>query len=266
MPGSVVRDALGVVGARLLRDHLSDRVLCAFDYDGTLAPLVSTPGRARMSEAVRTRLTALARVVPVAVVSGRGEADLRARLAGVPVAAIVGGHGAEPTPHEGRYAARVRHWLDRLEPVLGTLPNVRIEDKQHTLALHGAPGAAWEPTRRALEAAVAGLPAARLVPGHRVINIVPREAPDKGKAMRRIQREWGCPRAIFLGDDLTDETVFRLPPACGVLGIRVGMSRRSAASLFLRQQARVGPFLEWLHSTLSSREAAAGSGRRESAC
>ncbi len=47
--------------------------LYAFDFDGTLAPIVADPARARATDRVTRPLARLARRVPVAVVSGRAQ-------------------------------------------------------------------------------------------------------------------------------------------------------------------------------------------------
>ena len=52
------------------------QVALFFDYDGTLTPIVKRPDMAHMSEAMRETVRNLARLCPVAVVSGRDRADV----------------------------------------------------------------------------------------------------------------------------------------------------------------------------------------------
>ena len=66
--------------------------LMAFDFDGTLAPIVAHPTDARIPPAVLTRLRALAQRLPVAIVTGRSVADVRARL-GFEPHFVIGNHG-----------------------------------------------------------------------------------------------------------------------------------------------------------------------------
>lgn len=62
----------------MLDDWLGPSTLFAFDFDGTLAPIVDDPAEARMSPSTWTQLDRLARLAPVAVVSGRAREDLTA--------------------------------------------------------------------------------------------------------------------------------------------------------------------------------------------
>ena len=55
--------------------------LLAFDFDGTLAPIVTLPDDARVSIGVAQRLDQLARHLPVAIVTGRSVADVALRPA-----------------------------------------------------------------------------------------------------------------------------------------------------------------------------------------
>ncbi len=71
-------------GQAALTQLLQQRALLAFDFDGTLAPIVTQPAQARLSQAVAARLAALATRLPVAVIRGRSLADLRQRT-GLPV-------------------------------------------------------------------------------------------------------------------------------------------------------------------------------------
>jgi trehalose-6-phosphatase len=68
---------------------------------------------------------------------------------------------------------------------------------------------------------------ARLLPGKKVLNVIPAAFPNKGDAVRTILRRLRLDRAIFLGDDLTDEDVFRIGPP-HVVGVRVGPGRSAA--------------------------------------
>src|SRR4051794_678502 len=74
----------------------SSNVLLAFDYDGTLAPIVADPARARMRQATRRILSRLALCYPTVVISGRAHGDLRRRLGRLPLWHVIGNHGLEP--------------------------------------------------------------------------------------------------------------------------------------------------------------------------
>src|SRR6478752_5155364 len=57
-----------------------DRLAVFLDYDGTLAPIVSHPEEASLSESMRRTLRSLAARLPVAILSGRDLADVRGRV------------------------------------------------------------------------------------------------------------------------------------------------------------------------------------------
>jgi trehalose 6-phosphate phosphatase len=100
---------------------------------------------------------------------------------------------------------------------------------------------------RRVAASARGLSEVRLVPGKCVLNLVPAEAPHKGEALVDACRRLRCRRALFLGDDVTDEDVFRMKrPAVKLLGIRVGRSVRSKASFYVRGQDEVDELLRRL--------------------
>ena len=80
-----------------------------------------------------------------------------------------------------------------------------------------------------LESAAA-LTDVRVVGGKFVVNFVAPDAPNKGVALERECATHGCDTAIYIGDDDTDEDVFRLDRAGRLLSIRVGRRGRSAAS------------------------------------
>ena len=86
-------------------------------------------------------------------------------------------------------------------------------------------------------------PLPRLVSGKFVENLVPQDAPNKGEALSLIMQHLGCRRALFVGDDETDEDVFRLRNG-HIFGIRVGMNSGSAAGNFVREQKEILPLLD----------------------
>src|SRR5262249_49765394 len=147
-----------------------------------------------------------------AVLSGRALDDLRARLAGLPLVALVGNHGleiaGEPPPDGLR--AGVHAWSAELADRLAHLPGVRIEDKGLTLSVHLRGAAAPERTEAAIRAAAEDLPGARVFGGKAVVNVAPDGAPDKGDALAALLSVVPTPAALYVGDDETDEPAFAL--------------------------------------------------------
>jgi len=119
-----------------------------------------------------------------------------------------------------------------------------LEDKGATLTLHYRNAVNRERAHGEILNAIARLvPPPRSGSGKFVENIAPQAAPHKGEAVLSIMAHLGCSRALFAGDDETDEDVFRLDDA-RILGIRVGMNTGSAASYYLHDQSETGELLD----------------------
>jgi trehalose 6-phosphate phosphatase len=245
-------------GAAALRGLAVPSTLFAFDLDGTLAPIVAAPSEARVPEAVRGRMADLCRLARVAVLTGRSVRDAARRL-GFSPHVLVGNHGAEGTPsalaREGRFTELARRWEEQLA---GALPEalrggVEVENKGPSLAVHyrGAPDPAA--AREAILLAADRLvPEPRRIPGIFVVNLLPADAPLKGEALVELLDGCGAPRALYVGDDETDEEVFRLPGGT-VLGVRVGCSPGSRAEWCLEGQEEVGRLLYEILALLRAR-------------
>lgn len=218
-------------------------VLLAFDYDGVLAPLVKKPGGATMRRRTRALLVRLSRLYPVAVVSGRAWKDTRRLSEGV-VPHVVGNHGFEllrPLPVPRQTLRAVRAWRRRLEADLAGVPGLHFEDKRSTLAIHYGLSAAWRRAERLVYAAANRLEGTRLVPGKKVLNVLPHDFPNKGDAIRTLLARLGLAAALYAGDDVTDEDAFRLGSPL-VLGVHVGAGP-SLAPWRLDSQAQVDDLL-----------------------
>jgi trehalose 6-phosphate phosphatase len=242
----VVPDVLAPSGRRLLAQFARSNVLAAFDYDGTLAPIAETPDGALMRPRTRELLRRLSCNFPTVVISGRAQADVRRHLAGTAVLEVIGNHGIEPWSCRAGYHRQARRWLERLRVALAGLRGVWIEDKRFSVAVHYRQAADVEGTRRAVERALSRLGPVRVVSGKRVYNLLPRTAPDKGAALERARAWLGCEAALYVGDDDTDEDVFRLETRTPLLSVRVGSRRSSAAMFRLRGQQMIDELLDTL--------------------
>lgn len=213
------RDGLAALLAR------PERAVIALDFDGTLAPIVPDPDRARAHPEALPALAALApEVAAVVVVTGRpaGVAVRNGGFAGVPGLdhlVVLGHYGAErwdaatgevtaPDPHPGVAAVRAElpGFLDRIGAWQGTW----IEEKGRSLAVHTRraedPQAAFE----ALRAPLAGLAARHgliVEPGRMVLELRP-PGMDKGVALLEHVRALGAGSVLYAGDDLGDLPAF----------------------------------------------------------
>jgi trehalose 6-phosphate phosphatase len=199
-------------------------LLVASDYDGVLARLRDVPSEAVPEPGVAEALARLAAVdgVTVALVSGRGVADLQATSGLTGPFTWIGSHGAEV---DGPVPAEVAAARDRLAAVLAPLvddvPGARLEVKPASVAVH-VRQVADRPAGRALleRADAAADPALTRKPGKDVLELAVTDA-DKGSALRRLQDEVGAAGTLYLGDDVTDEDAFRALADDGVT-VKVG--------------------------------------------
>ena len=222
------------------------RVLLAFDYDGVLAPLVKKPSGARMRPSTRALLARVARLYPVAVVSGRSWKDC-ARFVGKLVPTLVGNHGFElgrPVAVPASVLRKVRSWRARLEVSLAGVDGIHFEDKRSTLAVHYGLSRSWRRAERAVYEAANQLEGTRLIPGKKVLNVLPHDFPSKGDAVRTLVARLRCEGAVYAGDDVTDEDAFAIGAPL-VFGVHVG-GGPSLAPWRLRTQEDVDRLLEFL--------------------
>jgi trehalose 6-phosphate phosphatase len=218
-------------------------VLLAFDYDGTLAPIVPDPDRAEMRTKTRECLREVARRYPCVVISGRAKADVEKRVRGIGLRQVIGNHGVEPWQVSSHLMKDVSAWRTRLEHQLAGQAGVWIEDKAYSLAVHYRQSRARKAARAAIVAAASRLGDVRLIGGKLVINILASDAPHKGMALERVREKLSCDTALYVGDDETDEDVFALDQPGRLLTIRVGTQRGSQASYTLRNQREIDDLL-----------------------
>ncbi|HVX95867.1 MAG TPA: trehalose-phosphatase [Polyangia bacterium] len=223
---------------------LRARVLLAFDFDGTLAPIVADRAAARMRRQTVRLLERVSKTYPCAVISGRSPEDVATRLEGLPVRFVVGHHGLDPAHASSTIADRVAAAREHLAAALAASAGVEIEDKRLSLAIHYRAAAAPATARAAITRVLRELSGSfRVLPGKRVYDVLPAGAPHKGDALERLRRVAAADAAIYIGDDVTDEDVFRQAHPDRLLAIRVGRSRRSAAPYYLRDQRDLDAFL-----------------------
>jgi trehalose 6-phosphate phosphatase len=233
-----------LLGSDALERLTSGDVLVAFDYDGTLSPIVDRPEEATLRPQTRRLLARTAQLYPCVVISGRAEEDVQAKLSGVTVWYAVGNECLDdPTEIERRFRA-VRRWVPRLRAAIGALPGVVIEDKGVSLAIHYRAAADAEQAAQAIREAAQALRRVRIVAGKQALHFLPMDGAAKRIALERVRARVGCEHALYFGDDGTDEEAF----AAGgcVTGVRVGPSPSSSAPYYLRDQSEIDDVLERL--------------------
>ena len=236
------------------------KILLLLDFDGTLSPISKSPETVFLSTENKKILSQLIRSdrFRVAIVSGRSLADLerRCHLSG---AIYVGNHGLEFSRRMVHLPASVRkaHHLVRFMRVLaeklkitfGYWHGVWVENKRLTISLH----------LRNLSRDRVGLFNELLSffkfkyrrypvvwrKGKKVWEIRPAVAWDKGKAALYLLKDFPLHYPVVIGDDRTDEDMFRVFRRKG-LTIRVGRLKGSAAQFYLKSVKEVTFFLETL--------------------
>ena len=235
------------------------RVVVALDFDGTIAPLAPTPEAARIEP---TAAAALQRLVAnggpdtkVGVVSGRRVEDLRRRVP--PVDFLIGLHGLEIETSPGRL--RLRFDTSASDAALARLRRrwdetawhgARIEDKRHSITLHvrGLEPTPGEEEIRRFAAAVtdeiaAGAPL-ECLRGHLCVEARP-SAAGKQHAIADVLESYAPSALAFIGDDVTDEEVFR-SFRDELTVVVMDPPRSSEARFYVRTPQETASLLEWI--------------------
>lgn len=243
-------DAVDITPERLAAEvaPLLGSALIGFDVDGVLAPIVEKAHHAALSPGVLDELERLAMRARIVIVSGRSVGDLD-RFSFPPTLEVVGSHGLE---RRGMPPLALdddeQYTFDQLELLATRAVDAAgegawLEYKPASVVIH-VREADRESADRAIEA-VANLAAmidgAHVKHGHMVCELLARTG-SKGATITEL-REPGQP-VVFLGDDVTDESVFEAM-VDGDLGVRVG-GGDTAASYRLSGPDAVVDFLHRL--------------------
>ena len=233
-------DAVPVPSA--LVPHLSETAVL-LDIDGTLLDFAPTPREVWVPPGLSKTLNRLMERTngAVALVSGRSLNDIDLIFAPDHYPAV-GGHGAEMRlePDSGSVAVHAPPLDKELKRRLATIaklsPGILLEDKGYSLALHYrlAPHA-----EKAIYAAVslirADLPNApiEVLPGKLVCEIKHSGFTKATGVLELMTHEpFKGRRPFFIGDDVTDETVFAIMPDLDGLAFSVGRRAQGVAGHF----------------------------------
>jgi trehalose 6-phosphate phosphatase len=227
---------------RSLVSHLSETAIL-LDIDGTLLDLAPTPREVWVPPDLAKTLNRLMVRTngAMALVSGRSLNDIDLIFAPEQFPAV-GGHGAEMRidPDSESVASHAppmdKELKRRLAAIARLSPGILLEDKGYSLALHYrlAPHA-----EKAIYAAVslirADLPNApiEVLPGKCVCEIK-HAGFTKATGVRELmtREPFKGRRPLFIGDDVTDETVFGIMPDYDGLAFSVGRRATGVAGHF----------------------------------
>ncbi len=228
--------------------------LLLLDYDGTLVGFAKHPKQAVPGEALLNLISHLSSDPKTAltIISGRDAATLDEWFGHLPIT-LIAEHGAAMRRKDDTWELR-REFDQQWKPVIKTTmdlfskrcPGSFVEEKNHTLAWHYRnvePDAGFTRSRELLDNLYHLIRNAQLqvIDGNKVIEV--RVAGiDKGAAALRLLEESSYDFILAMGDDKTDEDMFRALSDVGVT-IKVGRGQ-SVAKHSLKTQQEVITFLE----------------------
>ena len=229
----------------------SERIALFLDFDGTLVAIADRPDEVQLDLSTRKALMHLDSLLggALAIVTGREIAavdrfldPLRLSIAGVHGLTRRDARGRTHRPAvDGGFVSAIEQ---ALWPLLETHPALFLEYKYGAIALHYRSHPELERACTALmETAIADLPGVELKRGKMVVE-AKAVGGNKGAAIADYLSEepFSGRRAVFAGDDVTDEDAFVLVNARDGISIKVGPGKTNATY----RAAGTGEFLEWL--------------------
>lgn len=237
------------------------------DFDGTLTPIVKSPDQAELSKEVKNLLFKLSKKEGfyVAILSGRRLEDLKKKV-NLKNIIYAGNHGLEGEIFGEKYLYPIPNkallTLGKIQKQLNQITNkftgTFVEDKDLTLSFHYrlADKQQIPEIKLLINQILKPYLADRLIfviLGKKVIDITPDVNWSKGHFATLIikkitDRMKTKPIVIFIGDDKTDEDVFKTIKK-GVT-IKVGKNHKSDANYSLRNTKEVFTFLKWINKKL----------------
>jgi len=232
------------------------------DIDGTLLDLAPTPREVWVPPDLEQTLSGLRQNSggALALVSGRSLNDIDLIFAPVRFPAV-GGHGAELRVSANSESVAVqappldKELKGRLAAIAKISPGILVEDKGYSLALHyrlapHAEAAIYD----AVAAIRAELPSApiEVLPGKAVCEIKHSGFTKATGVLELMQHPpFSGRRPIFIGDDVTDETVFAIMPDLNGFAFSVGRRAKGVAGHFEAPCDVRAWLARWLAETLA---------------
>ncbi len=226
------------------------------DYDGTLVPFSPEPKQAQPDVELLELLTTLGSdpANEVTIISGRPRRTLEEWVGKLPIS-LIAEHGVWLRNQGGEWRllkTMTTEWKDRVRPILqlyvDRLPGALLEEKEFSLAWHYRRADPEQATERAKELLddLAGFTRnidVQVFEGNKVIE-VRNSGVNKGTAGLEWLKQYSPDFILGIGDDWTDEDLFRALPA-SAYSVRVGLAT-TAARYYLSGPATVRKMLREL--------------------
>lgn len=219
-------------------------VLVGLDFDGVIAPIVAHPDLAVPDPRALASIRELADrpAVDVLILSGRSLEDLKERVGDLHGVLMVGEHGND-TGTATDLDPRVQEIRDFFDSLSRETPEATIERKQRSGAFHtrGLPGELAADLSARIRAWAEQHETIELLEGKEVLELSV-GAKNKGDVI--VELGQGCDGIVYIGDDVTDETVFT---QLGDTGLTVKVGEGATAARFrVADVGEVVALLEWM--------------------
>lgn len=220
------------------------KLLIFLDYDGTIVPIASTPHEVKLPEETNKLLQEINLIpgVYLGIVSGRSLEEIK-RQVNIPNIVYAGNHGLEweienrkyilPKAEDAiKYLSKI---IELLKPLESKYPGVFIENKRLTLTIHYrlVDEKQFLFFHKDLNSIIQPLPdvfPVILTEGKKSYEIKPKVDWGKGDFVKLVIDKFTGknlkPFTIYIGDDNTDEDVFKKLPE--IISIKVGGAKTAA--------------------------------------
>lgn len=255
-----------------LKIQKSPHILLLSDFDGTLCPIVKHPDLVKVDKDILAILKKINKLqsVMLGFVSGRPINDIKKHI-GLRKAFYIGNHGLEfKKPNDSKIQILskaqikkslkvIRSIVEQLKDETETLKGVWLEDKKYSVSLHYRQATSKD-ARVAAKIFNQVISEAeknkniRVTRGKKVFEIRPSFNQNKGTAVEKLKRMHSkkSPLLIYLGDDVTDEDVFKIMSKKD-LSIHIGKGDKSAAQYSLKNVKAVGDFFQKVYRIRSGK-------------
>jgi trehalose 6-phosphate phosphatase len=240
-------------GKLALFKQLKSPNVFGFDLDGTLIPVRRHFEKVGIPNQTRKLLEILANKEKITIISGRSVKDLRRILKPVTnlkKITLIGNHGLEnPTSSKTKTPLAdnsVSLWKKELLAKVGNIPGVIIEDKKLSITAHYRLTKNREDSRIKILKVIKALKIKpRIILGEFVFNLIPNKGVNKGSAFKEYMLENKCNHSFYIGDDWTDEDVFRVTNK-KIFTVRVKPLKTSKAKFYITKQSGINLVLRAL--------------------